>query len=70
MVYKHLKSRMLQMPPRVHARMPLQLQSDNVKPFALDEQRDVHVKIVEDMNALRCLLIQNYTFLHLSYLVV
>lgn len=49
MLYKHLKSRMLQMPPRVHARMPLQLQSD--KPFAVDEQRDAHVKIVEDVNA-------------------
>jgi len=27
-LYKHLKSRVLQMPPRVHARMPLQFQSE------------------------------------------
>ncbi len=51
MLYKHVKSRMLQMLPRVHARM---FSCKVIKPFAVDEQRDAHVKIVEDLNAVHC----------------
>lgn len=53
--YKHLKSRMLQMPPRVHTRMPLQFQSEALR---WTGKRDAHGTLkwlqVEEMNSINC----------------